>query len=63
MTADGRRGVDPPSVRDIDVVFLDPTDLTRDNDDQATARLMATWPNPPVASDAQQGERAAAHDL
>ncbi len=26
----------------LDVVFLDPTDLNRDNDDRATARLMTT---------------------
>ena len=30
-------------MRDVDVVFLDnPTDLARDNDDPAAARLMAT---------------------
>ncbi|WP_371409387.1 hypothetical protein OG423_05940 [Micromonospora zamorensis] len=46
MTADGRRGFDPPSVRDIDVVFLDPADLARDNDDRAAAGLRATWPDP-----------------
>ncbi|WP_433346980.1 hypothetical protein [Micromonospora sp. CA-111912] len=33
-------------MRDIDVVFLDPADLTRDNDDRAAAALMATWPDP-----------------
>ncbi|MEV0810725.1 nucleotidyltransferase family protein [Micromonospora sp. NPDC050200] len=40
-------GFDPSSVRDVDVVFLDPTDLSRDNDDRATGRLVATWPEPP----------------
>lgn len=29
---------------DVDVVFLDPTHLTRDNDAPAAAPLMATWP-------------------
>ncbi|MEV4723108.1 hypothetical protein [Micromonospora humida] len=33
-------------MRDIDVVFLDPADLTRDNDDRAAAGLMAMWPDP-----------------
>ncbi|WP_146017458.1 nucleotidyltransferase family protein [Verrucosispora sp. ts21] len=33
-------------MRDIDVVFLDPVDLTRDNADRAAARLKATWPDP-----------------
>ncbi|QDY09331.1 nucleotidyltransferase family protein [Micromonospora sp. HM134] len=40
-------GFDPSSVRDVDVVFLDPTDLTRANDDRATARLVTAWPQPP----------------
>ncbi|MER7417602.1 nucleotidyltransferase family protein [Micromonospora peucetia] len=35
-----------PSVRDVDVVFLDPVDLSRDNDDRATERLVAAWPEP-----------------
>ncbi|WP_433129082.1 nucleotidyltransferase family protein [Micromonospora sp. CA-240977] len=34
-------------MRDVDVAFLDPTDLSRDNDDQATWRLVAAWSNPP----------------
>ncbi|MEU5943634.1 nucleotidyltransferase family protein [Micromonospora sp. NPDC047548] len=40
-------GFDPSSVRDVDVVFLDPTDLSRDNDDRATEQLVAAWPEPP----------------
>ncbi|PMR59553.1 hypothetical protein C1A38_19035 [Verrucosispora sp. ts21] len=40
-------GFDPSSVRDVDVVFLDPTDLSRDNDNRATQRLVAAWPEPP----------------
>ncbi|WP_328345477.1 nucleotidyltransferase family protein [Micromonospora sp. NBC_00421] len=40
-------GFDPSSVRDVDVVFFDPTDLTRANDDRATARLVAAWPQLP----------------
>ncbi|MEV0157858.1 nucleotidyltransferase family protein [Micromonospora sp. NPDC050686] len=40
-------GFDPLAVRDVDVVFLDPTDLSRDNDDWATGRLVAAWPDPP----------------
>jgi hypothetical protein len=46
----GRRygnGFDPSSVRDVDVVFFDPVDLSRENDDQATGRLVAAWPEPP----------------
>ncbi|WP_431920164.1 nucleotidyltransferase family protein [Micromonospora wenchangensis] len=39
-------GFDPSSVRDVDVVFLDPTDLTSANDDRATARLVTAWPQP-----------------
>ena len=38
---------DPSSVRDVDVVFFDPKDLSRDNDDRATERLVAAWPEPP----------------
>ncbi|WP_327023094.1 hypothetical protein [Micromonospora sp. NBC_01739] len=60
---DGRRGFDPSSVGDIDVVFLDPADLTRDNDDPAAARLVATFPASPVGGGAQPGERLAPHDL
>ncbi|MFD0782607.1 nucleotidyltransferase family protein [Micromonospora azadirachtae] len=40
-------GFDPSLVRDVDVVFLDPADLSRDNDERATARLLAAWPEPP----------------
>ncbi|MGC4804649.1 hypothetical protein [Micromonospora sp. DT233] len=37
----GQCRFDPSSGRDVDVVFLDPTDLTRDNGDRATARMDA----------------------
>ncbi|MEH1026726.1 nucleotidyltransferase family protein [Micromonospora profundi] len=40
-------GFDPSSVRDVDVVFLDVADLSRDNDDRATRRLVTAWPEPP----------------
>ncbi|MET7963090.1 nucleotidyltransferase family protein [Micromonospora zamorensis] len=40
-------GFDPTTVRDVDVVFFDPTRLTRDDDHRATARLTAVWPEPP----------------
>lgn len=40
-------GFDPSSVRDVDVVFFDPADLSRDHDEWATARLVAAWPEPP----------------
>jgi len=40
-------GFDPQTVRDVDVVFFDPLDLSRDNDDRATARLREAWPEPP----------------
>ncbi|MEH0929367.1 nucleotidyltransferase family protein [Micromonospora sp. CPCC 205558] len=40
-------GFDPDTVRDVDVVFFDPTRLTREDDDRATARLTAAWPQPP----------------
>ncbi|WP_433649328.1 nucleotidyltransferase family protein [Micromonospora zamorensis] len=40
-------GFDPTTVRDVDVVFFDPTRLTRDDDHRATARLTAAWPDPP----------------
>ncbi|MCW3819113.1 nucleotidyltransferase family protein [Micromonospora sp. DR5-3] len=39
-------GFDPSAVRDVDVAFLDPADLSRDNDDRATERLAAAWPEP-----------------
>ncbi|MET7752684.1 nucleotidyltransferase family protein [Micromonospora sp. NPDC005367] len=40
-------GFDPSLARDVDVVFHDPTDLSRDNDDRATEPLVAAWPEPP----------------
>lgn len=40
-------GFDPATVRDVDVVFFDPTRLSRDDDHRATARLAAAWPAPP----------------
>ncbi|MGC5309695.1 nucleotidyltransferase family protein [Micromonospora zamorensis] len=40
-------GFDPTTVRDVDVVFFDPTRLTRDDDHRATASLTAAWPAPP----------------
>lgn len=40
-------GFDPTTVRDVDVVFFDAARLTRDDDDRATARLAAAWPEPP----------------
>ncbi|MDO3702131.1 nucleotidyltransferase family protein [Micromonospora sp. C28SCA-DRY-2] len=40
-------GFDPGAVRDVDVVFFDPGDLSRDNDHRATARLVAAWAEPP----------------
>ncbi|MDG4793027.1 nucleotidyltransferase family protein [Micromonospora sp. WMMD1082] len=46
----GRRygtGFDLRTVRDVDVAFFDPADLSRDNDDRATARLATTEPGVP----------------
>ncbi|WP_326564385.1 nucleotidyltransferase family protein [Micromonospora peucetia] len=40
-------GFDPSLVRDVDVVFLDPADLSGDNDDRATRRLVMAWSEPP----------------
>ncbi|MFF0155182.1 nucleotidyltransferase family protein [Micromonospora sp. NPDC005203] len=40
-------GFDPTTVRDVDVVFFDPTRLTRDDDHEATALLTRAWPQPP----------------
>ncbi|MFC0030090.1 nucleotidyltransferase family protein [Micromonospora chaiyaphumensis] len=40
-------GFDPSSVRDVDAIFLDAAGLSRDNDDRATERLVAAWPEPP----------------
>jgi hypothetical protein len=46
---DGRfgAGFDATRVRDVDVAFFDPLDLTRANDDRATARLRAQLPDVP----------------
>ncbi|KAB1128483.1 nucleotidyltransferase family protein [Micromonospora sp. AMSO12t] len=46
----GRRygnGFDLRAVRDVDVAFFDPADLSRDNDDRATARLATAEPGLP----------------
>ena len=40
-------GFDPGDVRDVDVVFFDPDDLSRDGDDKATGRLHDAWPQVP----------------
>ena len=40
-------GFDPAGVRDIDVAYFDPDDLSRDRDEQATARLEHIWPRQP----------------
>jgi hypothetical protein len=40
-------GFDPSSVRDVDVVFFDPSDLSRQHDERATRRLMTAWPGLP----------------
>jgi hypothetical protein len=40
-------GFTPGDVRDVDVVFFDPDDLTRDRDEQATSRLHHAWPQVP----------------
>jgi hypothetical protein len=40
-------GFDPAAVRDIDVAYFDPDDLSRDGDEQATARLEHIWPRQP----------------
>ncbi len=41
------RGFRPGEVRDIDVVYFDPADLTRERDDAATALLCAARPGLP----------------
>ncbi|GIF64878.1 hypothetical protein Ais01nite_29130 [Asanoa ishikariensis] len=40
-------GFDPTRVRDVDVAFFDPTDLTRDRDRSATSSLAALLPDVP----------------
>jgi hypothetical protein len=40
-------GFDPSSVRDVDVAFFDPDDLTRERDDAATAALRSRLPDVP----------------
>ncbi|MGN9812694.1 nucleotidyltransferase family protein [Micromonospora sp. BQ11] len=40
-------GFDPVAVRDVDVVFFDPSDLSGENDQRATAGLVEAWPEPP----------------
>ncbi|GIE92874.1 nucleotidyltransferase family protein [Paractinoplanes rishiriensis] len=40
-------GFQPSGVRDIDVAFFDPADLSRAHDDRMTARLAARWPEVP----------------
>ncbi|WBB66803.1 nucleotidyltransferase family protein [Micromonospora sp. WMMD812] len=40
-------GFDPGAVRDVDVVFFDPSDLSREYDHRATARLVSAWAEPP----------------
>jgi hypothetical protein len=40
-------GFRPRDVRDVDVAFFDPGDLSRRNDDRATETLRAMWPDVP----------------
>ena len=40
-------GFDPAAVRDIDVPYFDPDDLSRDRDERATALLGDLWPRLP----------------
>lgn len=40
-------GFEPSKVRDVDVAYFDPTDLTRDRDERATQLLHGTWPAVP----------------
>lgn len=40
-------GFDPGDVHDVDVVFFDPGDLSRDGDERATRRLHDAWPQVP----------------
>ncbi|HEX6872203.1 MAG TPA: nucleotidyltransferase family protein [Micromonosporaceae bacterium] len=39
-------GFDPGAVRDVDVAYFDPHDLSRQRDDSATAALEASWSLP-----------------
>jgi hypothetical protein len=40
-------GFEPTEVRDVDVVYFDPHDLSRERDDRATEALRAAWPEVP----------------
>ncbi|MFI6266195.1 nucleotidyltransferase family protein [Micromonospora sp. NPDC051006] len=40
-------GFNPGALRDVDVVFFDPTDLSPEYDQRATARLASAWDEPP----------------
>src|ERR1700735_5650490 len=40
-------GFSPGDVRDVDVVFFDPADLSRGRDERATGLLRDTWPEVP----------------
>jgi hypothetical protein len=40
-------GFRPAEVRDVDVVYFDPGDLSRNRDEQATAILAGAWPGVP----------------
>jgi hypothetical protein len=40
-------GFQPSAVRDIDVAYFDPGDLSRERDDRATRELWAAWPDQP----------------
>lgn len=40
-------GFAPDEVRDVDVVYFDPDDLSRDRDEQATGLLRRAWPEVP----------------
>lgn len=48
-------GFDPRAVRDVDVPYFDPDDLTRGNDDAATERLHRMWPDVPWEAKNQAG--------
>ncbi|WP_170208573.1 nucleotidyltransferase family protein [Micromonospora pisi] len=39
-----RAGLHSERVRDVDISFFDPDDLSRGSDDQATRRLYVAWP-------------------
>ena len=40
-------GFSPEQVRDVDVAYFDPHDLSRYNDDRTTGRLHELWPEVP----------------